>query len=200
MTAVFASNNNYNDRIANTIYYATPDFGGITAAISYSLGENKDTPVVGVGAGNTTSMNVMYAGGPLFVGFGYQTQKTTAASISEKYSQLNASYDLKVVKLLGAYGRVANSGAVQDNNVREWLIGADFPVSSALTISGGYARSTLTVPGAQDQTGKAYSLAATYSLSKRTTVYGGFESDTYSQTGVADVDRRKVGAGVKHAF
>ena len=187
----FASNG-YSWTPSNTVYYATPKVSGFSGALTYSLGENKTATV---DAGSITSFHVKYEGGPLYAGLAYQTEKANGNATSVDFTRLNASYDLKVVKVLAAYGRVANGNA----ETNEWTIGADYPVSAALTLSGGIARSSDNL-AAGDGTTKTYALAAAYSLSKRTTVYGGFQSTTYSQPRVADTDNSTFAVGVKHTF
>ena len=189
---VFSSANNYNDRPGNAISYATPDFGGITAAATYSFGENK---TAAASAGRVAAFNVAYAGGPVFVGLAYQTEKANGAATTAKFTQLNGSFDLGVAKLLAAYGNVKNVGGVPKTT--EYQIGADFPVGGAFTISGGYARSKDEVAGG-NVTRKGFGIAGLYALSKRTNVYVGF-NDTKS-TDVAVGKDRILAAGVRHTF
>jgi predicted porin len=113
----------------------------------YSFGENK---TAAVGAGKIVSFNVAYANGP--IGASWLTRpKKPPGRTAIKYTQLNGSYDFGVVKLLGAYGNVKNGTtpitAVAADKTKEYQIGLDFPVSSALTLSGGYARSKSTLLG-----------------------------------------------------
>lgn len=184
----------YTSNPNNNIYYASPVMGGFSGAISYALGEDKDKVVPG-DASSTTSLHVKYEGGPLYVGLGYQTEDPQGGGASTDYTRLNGTYDLGVAKVLLGYGRVsAPAGAA----TTEWEIGADFPVSAALTISGGFARSSDNV-AAGDATRKGYGLAAAYSLSKRTTAYGGLQSAKETAAGV-DITTRTVAIGVKHTF
>lgn len=184
---------NYNDNPGNTIYYATPDFSGVTAAASYSLGENKNLPVAGVKAGSVASFNVAYAGGPVFVGFAYQTEKPTGNATAAKFTQINASYDLGVAKLLGAYGNVKDSGGVPKTT--EFQIGVDVPVSSALTLTAGYARSKDDAPSV---TRKGFGLAGLYALSKRTNLYAGFQQA--KDPSAASTKSNVYAAGIRHTF
>jgi len=182
----------YNANPANTIYYATPSVSGFSGALSYSLGENKTATV---GAGSVTSVRVQYDAGPLYVGLAYQTEKTTGAAPSTDFTRLNGTYDFGVAKLLAGYGRVAAAAGAETT---EWELGADFPVSGALTLSAGIAKSNDNVnAGNASRTG--YGLGAAYSMSKRTTLYGGLQSATTSLAGV-DTDARVVAVGVKHTF
>lgn len=195
MNIVFLSNNLYNWNAPNSIYYATPSFSGFSGAVSYSLDENKTAQKV-------SSFNVKYEGGPLALSLGYQAEDPVggllAGQSSMKFTRLNAAYDLKVVKLLAAYGKVTNVANVSGADAKEWLVGADYPVSSALTVSGGYARSVLT-SSAPEITNSVFSLGAKYALSARTYVYTGFEADKSESTTV-DNTHNRFAAGIHHTF
>ena len=188
---------NYNANPGNTVYYATPNVAGFSGAASYSFGENKTATL---SASKVKSFHVKYEGGPLYAGLGYQDEESQAG-VSLKYTRLNASYDLGVVKLLTAYGRVKNEAAGAPTS-KEWQIGADFPVSGALTISGGYARSKDedgAVGTAAKRTGVG--LAALYALSKRTNLYAGLQRAKIDAFGTAnDVTGRTAAVGVRHTF
>jgi predicted porin len=192
----------YQANPGNTIYYATPAYSGFSGAVSYSLGENKTTSV---DAGSITSVHAKYEGGPIYAGLAYQTEKANGSATSVAFTRLNASYDFGVAKALVGYGRttdavygaaagVATAGA----EVTEWQLGADVPVTSALTVSGGIARSADNVI-AGDAVRKGYSLAASYALSKRTSVYTGYQSATKTLAGV-DTDSSLLAVGMRHAF
>jgi predicted porin len=164
----------YQDNPANGIYYATPNFGGISGAVSTSLKE---------GTGNSSNaLHVKYEGGPLYVGAAFQQDKAGAAKT--KYTRLNGSYDFGSFKLLAGYGKV------NDPKATEYSIGADVPLSSSLVLSAGYATSK--EDGVKRDNG--LSVGAAYSLSKRTTVYGGVRNVEGS------ADESRVGVGLKHAF
>lgn len=179
----------------NTIYYASPSFSGFSGAASYSLHEDK---APGIKAGRTGSFNVKYEGGPVYAGLAYQYEKAAGPAPSIKFTRVNGSYDLGVVKLLAGYGRVAD--AVADGKTTEWQIGADFPVTSALTLSGGYAHSKdNAVLGNTKRTGLG--LAASYSLSKRTSVYGGVQASKAETTIPAtSVKSDLYAVGIRHTF
>jgi len=234
MNSIFVSNS-YNWNPKNTIYYATPSFSGFSAAVSYSLGEDKSNAVAVAGttngASNVTSINVQYAGGPLYVGFAYQTEKQHVVvggvgltdSESVKYTRLNGSYDFSVVKAMATYGRTAYNG----HAATDWQLGLDYPVSSALTLSGSYASSkgdlinaagtASTFGTSNSATNLAFStngadikrtgwgFGANYALSKRTSIYGGYmaakEESNASLIGFTnDAEIKYLALGVKHTF
>jgi predicted porin len=195
LTAQYAANP------ANTIYYASPSFSGVSAAASYSLGENKNTATTRTGLNSATavgSFNVKYDGGPVSVGLAYQAQKLApAAGKSTKFLRLNGSYDLGVVKLLAGFGRVNDLGGV---NTKEWQVGVDFPVNSALTLSSGFAGSKDNDAFDTKRTG--FGLAANYALSKRTSVYGGVQATktTTNVVNAPDLKSDLYAVGVRHTF
>jgi predicted porin len=198
---VWATVQAYNDQANNALYYATPTISGFKGAVSYSL--NEDAVTNGAAATSTSSLNGTYAAGPLYVGVAFQSEKASNAPVvtstaNKDFTTVNASYDLGVAKLLAGYGRaVVGSGAAQITS-NDYQVGVDYPVSAALVLSGGVARSLDNDTVGTARTG--YGFAAAYSLSKRTTVYGGYQHNTQTATGAADVDKSLLAAGVKHTF
>ncbi|WP_114968905.1 porin [Rhodoferax ferrireducens] len=177
----------------NGLYYVSPSMGGFSAAVSYALGENKTATV---DAGSVVSFNVKYEGGPVYAGLAHQREKATDAAEATNFTRVNGSYDLGVAKLLAGYGRVTGAA---DTSTSEWQLGADFPVSGALTLSAGVARSSDNAAKG-DATRKGYGLGAAYAMSKRTTVYGGYQSANVAKPGVADTDATLLAVGLKHTF
>ena len=209
---VWASNS-YQDRPGNSIYYSTPNFSGFSAAASYSFGENKTATV---DAGRIVSANIQYAGGPIAVALSHQQEKATDAQTAVKFTQLNGSYDFRVVKLLAAYGQVKNGSTglfapavgtpptvtpVAVNKAREFQIGVDVPLG-AVTVSGGIARSKLTLAsGGGDVTSTGVGLAAKYDLSKRTFLYTGLQlAKNEAAVGNGEIKTDTFAVGVQHKF
>lgn len=180
----------YQANPGNSIYYGSPNFSGISGAFSYSLGENK-TPTVS--AGSVASLHVKYEGGPIYAGLGYQTEKADGNAEADKFTRLNGSYDLGLAKILLGFGRVEQGV----NRANEWQVGADVPLGSAFTISGGYARSKdNAAAGSAERSGVG--LVGMYSLSKRTSAYAGLHSSSTKNTDADDL--RIFAVGVKHTF
>ena len=184
----------------NQIYYATPDMGGFSGAVSYALGENKNA-ATGEGAGNITAFNLKYAQGPIYASLGYQTEKATGNASENKFGQINASYDFAVAKLQLAYGTAeVPTGAVTVKS-NEWQIGVTAPVSTALSLSANYATSKDDdYAGSTGVKRSGIGLGAVYSLSKRTYVYGGYRAETAKRDGFDNVDTSLFAVGVHHVF
>ncbi|MES2945631.1 MAG: porin, partial [Pseudomonadota bacterium] len=181
---------------------ATPDFGGFTAAASYSFGENKNLPAPNVwAAGKVAAFNVAYSGGPVFIGLAYQAEKANGSVPATKFTQINASYDLGAAKLLGAYGNVKNGvdvSGVAAPKIKEYQLGVDVPVGGAFTLSGGFASSKSTgIAASIKHTG--FGLAGLYALSKRTNLYAGFQNAKQEQAAVTS-KITTYAAGVRHTF
>jgi predicted porin len=179
--------NTYNDRPRNAIKYATPNFGGFSAAVSYGLDENSAVK------NDQVDFNVAYAAGPVGVSLAYQVQNNV---IDTDLLLLNGSYDLGMAKLLATYGQV-ETGAAKS---RDYQFGVDVPLSSALTLSGSYAR---TKDNAASGNGKrtGYGIAAKYSLSKRTFTYAGIRNVDAKNAAGTKIGKESVYAvGVQHNF
>ncbi len=173
--------NGYTDAADAQLYYATPDFNGFNAAVSTQLNGNTTNKV--------SAFNVTYAAGPIYVGLGYEEGK----GAGQKGTLLNGSYDLGMAKLMGSiYNTRANGTGAKVNS---YQLGADIPMSSALTLSVGYAASKPN--GGKTNTG--FGVAGAYSLSKRTTVYAGVRAESVkAANGRADGDIYAV--GINHKF
>jgi predicted porin len=77
------------ERASNAIQYRSPDFGGISGTATLTAPENNrstSAPVVGGNATTNAStktgvdLSLAYAAGPVYVGFGYNRQNTSAST------------------------------------------------------------------------------------------------------------------------
>jgi len=175
----------YNGAADAQLYYATPEFAGFTAAVSTQLKGN-------AGAGKLSAFNVAYANGPVAVALGYEKDE---ASGDQKGTMINGSYDLGMAKLLASYYTTNNTGGVAGAKVNSYQLGADVPLSSALTLSVGYASSK--PKGGQSDSG--FGVAALYSLSKRTSIYAGVRAESRKASN-AQADGDFYALGVRHTF
>lgn len=198
---VWAANVVYSGNPGNTIKYASPSMGGFNFAASYGLDEAANV------SKDMMDFSVSYAGGPLTANFAYQVQKDFTAN-DLKITTVNGTYDFAVAKLLASYAQTK----MGTEDIKDYQIGVDVPVSSALTLSAGYAhskRNAAAAAGLADGTGdvyagrknSGYSVAASYSLSKRTSLYGGIARATGENAAGTDVSKRQLFAvGMRHAF
>ncbi len=188
---VWKSENDYQDRPGNIIYYATPVLNGLSGAASYSFGENKTATE---SAGSIGSFHVKYDQGPVFVGLAYQTEKATGSVDSTKFTNVMASYDLGVAKLMAALGRV-DQGPARAN---EWQVGTEIPLGGSILLSAGYSHSKDNDAANTKRSG--FGVAAKYALSKRTNLYAGLNNNKQTADGTADVKNATYAAGINHRF
>lgn len=187
----------YTDSANGQIHYATPDMGGLSGAVGFTLKGNQAATNP---TNDVTSLHVKYRSGPVYAGFAYQDEKKVVGS-SIKHTLLNASYDLGVATVKGSLRTVKNPAGDPFINPKatEYQLGVDYPVSSALTLSAGFAKSETKASNGvitgNSRNSVGYGLAAGYTLSKRTMVYGGF--NVSKTNGVKD---NFVATGVNHAF
>lgn len=166
------------------VYYASPSFGGFSAAISSSFKDASQADL------RVTAFNVKYENGPVMVALGQERQKTIE---TVQLTRVVGSYDFGMAKLLASYGTV-KEGALDGTD--DITVGVDVPLASNLVLSTGF---TQVRPDVGDKA-NSFALAVAYNLSKRTTVYTGFRKDNDAAvSGFGGVESR-FGVGVKHTF
>ncbi|MDO9438355.1 porin [Hydrogenophaga sp.] len=205
----------YYDRTSNGIRYNTPSFGGFSAAVAYALGEDE---TAANSRSSLTSFSLNYANGPFVAGLAYQSERDNSAATifddvsglvgltpsKRNYTLLNGSYDLGVVKLIAGINHVkGTSDAVPGNEAtaKEFNIGADFPLTSALAVGVGYAQSKIEFNGTDIGKNRGVSVIGKYNLSKRTFTYATLNSNKFTFTGTdAEIKNTGFGVGVQHSF
>jgi len=218
----------YNDRPSNSIKYISPEFAGFSGSVTYGLGEDKALNANNK-ASSILSLGVQYANGPVFVGFAHQAEKagagtklaalsgindaldladlpavTVPAGAKVTYNLLNGSYDFGVAKLVAGYNQVKakNTGLGADLEAKEWNIGAEVPLASALKLGVGYAQSTIEALNTDIVKTSGYTATLLYSLSKRTTVYGAmYQAKAKDKVGLGvEAKETLYGVGINHKF
>jgi len=185
---VLAVNTYYNGAPKNAIKYVSPNMSGFSFGVSTGLKEATNTAV--------NDVSLSYASGPLAANFAYQVQTNIGgAGVDGKLTALNATYDLGMAKLLAGVGQ-AKLGNMRANDVQ---FGVDVPLSSALTVSAGFAQSKdNAAAGNVKRTG--FGLAAGYNMSKRTTAYAGVNSSQAKVSGTKIDKTSLVAVGIRHKF
>jgi predicted porin len=216
-TAAFGSwqgfGRDYTYRANNAIHYISPNFGGVTAALTYGMGENKTATA---SAGKIVALRLQYANGPLMVGFANQnekyavsgqfdgatafgirniavTQNPAPGTTSETHTLLAGSYDFGAAKLQAGYNIGKDDSDVPKE--KEFVINAAVPMG-ATTLVVGYSQSKI-----EDAKSKTFALQALYALSKRTNLYAGLVSSKDDWSAVNLTAKRQLTAvGVRHTF
>lgn len=182
----------YTSRVNNSIAYTSPSFSGFSGAAVVSLGEDK---TAAASASRNTSLNLMYANGPILAGYAYQQEKFVGGVNSSKYHLFAGSYDFGVAKLTGAY-ETAKNDTIKD---KDYQLGVSAPFGAA-TVYAGYAHAKTTVAGASSKA-NGYSLMGTYDLSKRTRLYAAYNNTKNDGAATNGTYKTSVlAAGIKHSF
>lgn len=154
----------YQPLMNNAVQYVTPNLAGFTGRIMVGAREG--------GLGTTHGAGLEYGAGPLILGISYDALNVTPASVGLPAAQpsvrsrtvgLGASYDFKVVRVMGYY---QTNDADRLSRVDGWMLGAIVPVGQG-SIRMGYSANNLTTAGEAKQ----LSIGYTHLLSKRTTAY-----------------------------
>ena len=211
--ATATPNRAYGFRADNTIRYGTNNFGGFTAAVTYSLGENKSTSG---SAGATLSLHGAYNNGPIAVFAAYQQEKNPtgsgasalanggfsaqAGTTSETHALISGAYDLGVAKLRVAYNQSKDNAPGTANADKEFTFGVAAPLGP-VTLEAEYATMKNNAAKAN-----GIGIQAKYNLSKRTFAYVGLLSaknkDLAPATGAENYTTKTslVAVGIRHGF
>jgi len=145
----------------NQVRYSTPNMGGLTADLAWSLGEVAGSS----SASRTIGANLQYKNGPIYAGIGFSDQKNATASASNKQFIFGATYNFGV----------AYAGVTYIEN-KDTAGNKTKPLIGSVTVPFGAARIGLQLAQSKSGSAKAQSFAllGEYDLSKRTEVYGGY--------------------------
>jgi predicted porin len=184
---VLSVNSLYAFNPGSTIKYTSPSFGAFSGGASYSM-DNDSTVKQDI-----YDLSLSYAAGPVAANFAYQVQGDVLGTPDDlKLTVLNGSYDLGMAKLIAGFGQSDLAG-VKFTDVQ---VGVDVPLSSALTISGGFAQSKGNAAAGNLKT-SGFGIAATYSLSKRTTAYTGYQQ---AKVKSSSIKSDLFAVGLRHTF
>jgi predicted porin len=167
---LFAGNNNYGNRYANSIYYKSPNLAGLTVHAMIAAGDqNSDPTAAGLptlsasGSTKPAGLGVDYAAGPLRIAAAYDR-----SADDRKTKGIYGSYNAGVANFMaqwekGDTGPVGNPSAT---DVSRWSIGAKVPLGATI-LKAGYTKWS-------DEDVKKIGMGADYFLSKRTNLYAEF--------------------------
>lgn len=110
----------------------------------------------------------------------------TSSAKSDTRLLLNGYVKLSSVKLAGGVIRRTNDGSATKPRSDLWYLGASYPLSSAWTVDGTYAR--LSYQDVSDSNSSLLAVRALYKLSQRTTLYatlGRIDNDKLANVSVS---------------
>jgi len=176
----------------NMIKYATPNIGGLNAAVSY-YANTSALSAVGPTTKNDYSVGATYALGSVNVGAAYANRSATGGAGSVTF--LGAGADLGIAKVNVVYLDTRNLGSTYGVNAAVPVPGVE-----ALSLNAGYYSDSEATGGAGIK-GTLTSIGGQYALSKRTNVFANYHSTSGEyKTFVGTSDTNAVSAAAKSAF
>ncbi len=192
-------------RVSNAITYLAPaNLGGFYGQVQYYLGENLST-AANSDDGRGAGFRVGFANGPIDVAIGYGRTEYLAGDT--KQSNLGASYNFGVAKLMAQLSRDENNAGVGTDG-KGWLLGAIMPVGAGEVRVSYSVYETQT--GAANPEVKQFAMGYVHHLSKRTALYATIGRLRNSGGAVAALNMAAAGPvnssstgydfGLRHAF
>jgi predicted porin len=169
---------------SDSLRYITPRVGGLSAAVHAALGEGN--------GGRNLGANLQYGQGALSAGLAWQRVEKGSTVGDTTGWQLAASYDLKVVKLMGQYGVVEQDNVALANRWRLAGLGLTAPVGPLGVLRAQWGQIDPRT-GAERRT---LTLGYSYNMSKRTELYGAWMKDRLDNVGTGT----SYAVGVRHRY
>lgn len=182
---------NFISRPARHIRYDSPKLGGLSGSASYAFDQTTGTE------SDIQAFHLRYAGGPLDVALGFQSQNAAIAANDRDYTVLSGLYNFGAFRVSAQYQNAKNAANLKDN---DFAIGVSVPFG-AFDLSAGISTSETKASGTKVREGSAFALGGTYALSKRTRVYAAYlDGDTENAAGATVTERKLYSVGVAHTF
>ena len=181
-----------NTRFQNSVFYNTPNFGGVVVTVAYSTNADNGivTPTTGspngyapVGPASSTNtrqvygpaLGVKYDQGPLMVAAAYMQLTDRLATSATAYDEntianLAASFKVGPARIVGFYQQAKANGNVVDTDADTYGIGAAFTFGNE-TIKAQYYNVTKSQTARTDVSSSVYALGYDHAFSKTLTGY-----------------------------
>jgi predicted porin len=185
-------------RMTRAIGYDTPDFNGLSGALTYSFDDDCGLGVAGCPDDDAWSAGVHYNNGPILAFFDYITSSKGG---SDEAYKVGGKYSFGDLAVFGQYefdkGMLSNRGGA--GNLTEdgdlWQLGASFTMGNAVLVANygmGDDDDDVTVDTEYD----VWRVGGMYNFSKRTMAYAGFAQADAEAGGESD----QFSVGMRHKF
>jgi predicted porin len=196
-----------NPRFNNGVIYTTPNLSGFTGSLSYGFGE-----VAGAAsAGRAVGFSAAYAGGPVYVGLGYNNANNGAGVSARKNINFGGTYDFGIAKAHFIYqttksaagtalrtGVGAYLGKFQNyNDAADWMLGVSAPLGAGTLLASYVNHNDKTAVNAD---ASQFGIGYLYGLSKRTNLYAAFGKISNKNNGFYLVGNATDGGSGNRAF
>jgi predicted porin len=201
-------NDDYN-RVNNAMTYFTPNLGGFTAQLQYSLGAENQSSNTSKDFQKQYSMNAMYSGGPFSGGLSLMrvldSNGTTAGKQEIDAVLAVAAYDFGFAKFTGYFDQEDKLPGTAKMKV--YGVSAAIPFGSTSLALGAAQAKNVNGSTASGDDANLFTVQLTHNLSKRTALYAHFtavDNDTASALGfnspAAGSNSNGVQFGLRHRF
>ncbi|MBE7939144.1 MULTISPECIES: porin [Ramlibacter] len=175
---------------SNELLYTTPNYNGLSANVHYQLANSSSSA-------HNVGINALYFNGPFAATAFYERDQLNNPVVSQfstkdvkKDWMVGASYDFKVVKLFGTYGKAESDDAALPS-AKTLSLGASAPLGAG-SLMAAWAKTKLST--GEDR--KTASFGYDYFLSKQTDLYAALMRDeiTGASSGTS------FGVGIRKRF
>jgi predicted porin len=179
----------FDNRVSNMMRYDSPSFSGVQFGLLYGASEvNTDV--------RTTSGNVTWTQGPMYLGLGYEVQKAHSSAVKDASDmRLVGMFNVTPEFYLAAiYDNVSNVTFIDSNDGKTWGLGAGFKMANNL-FKFQYAKADKTDKNATDNGAKWWVVGVDHNFSKTTKVYFDYAKLTNGAGSTANVSSSYAGHG-----
>ncbi|HXZ46385.1 MAG TPA: porin [Pseudolabrys sp.] len=161
----------FDNRISNMMRYDSPSFSGFQAALLYGTSE-ANTDTVSALTATTTSGNVTWSQGPIYVGLGYEVHKGHDDSVKdEDDTRLVGMWNITPEFYLAAiYDKVKNITGEDGIDGDTWGIGGGYHFGNNL-LKAQYLDVAATDNASPDNGATGWAIGVDHNFSKTTKVY-----------------------------
>ena len=215
--ATIAKLEGYDLRGDNAFRYDSPNVSGFVGSFAYALNEKAQSvcPQCNGNNGAVVSASLVYAAGPISGVLAYQQEKpyqpagvgaagtdyAGTDATDRSFLRLSGQYDFGTIIAKAGFGRADHVNFIQAARTNEFQIGADYKLTGALTLSGGFANSKDAATATTlDVKRSAFTLGGKYVMSKRTFLYGGYEAGEQKISGAPTAKESILAIGMQHRF
>ncbi len=184
--------NHFDQRPGHTVFYVSPDLGGVTVKAAYTM-ENSAQDIVPAqtltsetpaGKGNATSVSAVYNHGPLLAGLAYEYHSaSTYASLTrsaESAVRAAASLNFDPVRVTALYQHDSNLGGLSSASLNVWGLGVAYTFIPDYAVKAQYYGAAK-VGSINNTGGHMVAVGLTHTFSKNASAYLDY-AKTYNQT------------------
>lgn len=167
--------NVYDQRPGHSVFYVSPDFGGVQVRAAYSAENTDGAAGTALGAGaksHLADLSATYKGGPLFVGAAYEQASVAGASSQPDAVRVAGGFDFAPFKVVALYQHDANvtGGGTSNGSLNVWGVGGSFTFLGNNAVKAQYYRAG-DVAGIANTGAHMVAVGLTHSFTKAASVY-----------------------------